>query len=148
MIDKQIWIDSPDINGDGFSEIPTTIGPSIHRIYSSQSINLPVIFEAELKDGPNTKWPFDDIESGELLLQYYDDRTPGLRMAVIPSKRIKKAGQNYVRSVFDIRTPPREIASYEWDTHKNAFVGPKNGPNNLWAVHYPIMIEDTNNSDE
>ncbi|MFC1650655.1 ankyrin repeat domain-containing protein [Candidatus Latescibacterota bacterium] len=141
LFGKEKWIDSPDINGDGFGEIPITIGGSKHKIYSSHLNDLPVILEAELRYNPNTKWPFEDIEDGTLLLQYCNEPTHGLRITVIPSTRIKKPDSHFSINVFDIRALPRELARYEWDTQKKTFEGPQNGFNNLWTINYPIMTE-------
>ncbi|MFC1650656.1 ankyrin repeat domain-containing protein [Candidatus Latescibacterota bacterium] len=143
LYNSEKWTDLTDVNGDGFGDIPTTIMGRTRKIYSSHSNDLPVIFEAEINFRRDTKWPFEDIESGRLLLQYVDKPSPGLRMAVLPVTGVT-VNQNQLMTVSDINNPPRELARYEWDTKKNAFVGPRSGIDNLWTIKFPVMTDDAN----
>jgi len=137
-INNGLWLDALDINGDGFGDIEICPDNNTSRIYSSHTDDIPIIFEAVFTDTFKSEMPFDDMQTGQLFLQYCDEEYKGLRVTAVSTFIIEK---KYTAAVMDSRTPPREVARYEWDADKGAFTGPKHGPNDLWTVNFPELPE-------
>jgi len=139
LLDKNIWIDAPDLNGDGFSDITATVGSNLTRIYSTHDDSFPLLFEISIKFlTPETEWPFSDWESGRIYLNYHSGEVTRIRIVAIPIRQ-QRMPEGYIRGIYDRRVPPQEIAAYTWNTEKGEFTGSKNGPNDMWTVSYPPL---------
>ncbi|MFC1490744.1 ankyrin repeat domain-containing protein [Candidatus Latescibacterota bacterium] len=155
LYNNEKWMDAPDLNGDGYSDIPRldlTSDSNNFKIYSSHSTDFPLIFESdipmkslidiwELVTNPNYKITENINVSDEIILQYIDKPSPSLRIAALEKRNIFNGSNSYYY-VSDESAVPRELARYEWDSTKNAYTGPQAGPDGLWEIKYPDMADN------
>ena len=92
------WINVPDINGDGYSDLPIMERFMRRSIYSSHSDDFPLIFDIEMMPmGPPNEMGIG-IESTRPILQYIEKPSPGLRIMSLNETRVRTS-DNGVRII-------------------------------------------------
>ena len=147
-VENQEIIDLPDINGDGFAEIPTHSWsdfekqqPESNSVYLTDNDSVSCAWKIEYyadtvnMDGTdNDRWPFEDLLFGCFFprLSQYSTRTI---MVMVQPFNIKYSNRGMtMHATHDLTKPPRTMARYKWNRKKRIFDGPAEGPNGLWKV--------------
>ncbi len=129
---EKIVVDLPDLNGDGYAELPTQRWqPLVPGAEASESTSI-----YETKDGQTSclfciefyrRWPVDDLPYGHLYLHYDEQDKQTLKL----STRIYVAtGNGFTRTDF----PAKQFATFRWNAEKSTWDGPKEGPKQIWQV--------------
>jgi len=148
--DNQQLIDLPDLNGDGYAEIPTqnwddprprSFKFRTNSIYSTESNNILKVFTIEYHDnfdyvsGEQSKWPLNDIDFGRLSLKHLSKIPFSLVVSCRPYIQLSnESGQPISNWQRDDSVPPVILDKYTWNPQQMSFIGPKMGPKNLWVI--------------
>ena len=142
-IENNEIIDLPDINGDGYAEIPTQQWsnfqkkqPESNSIYLTDQDSITCVltinnYDDNINwDGKTVdRWPLDDIPTGHIYLNYSNDVEPAILVIVQPMKAEYNERGLLTRATIDLNKPPRILARYIWDPRERTFTGPEEGPN-------------------
>jgi hypothetical protein len=129
---EKIVVDLPDLNGDSYAELPTqrwlpvVAGKEASEstsIYQTKDDQISCLFCLEFYQ----HWPVGDLPFGHCYL-HYDEKD---KQTLILSTPVYIAtGNGFTKA--DL--PRRQLASFRWSDEMKSWVGPKEGPKQIWKV--------------
>ena len=132
---NKIVSDLPDLNGDGFAEIPTERwkpmnpgepGGESTALFRTDDNSIPCAMRIEFYN----RWPAAGFVYGHCYLRFASKDSTELELMTPVYTAVENG--------FTINDEPhRELATFRWSDAEKKWIGPAKGPNGIWKLLKP-----------